>query len=75
MPAITHADGSISVTSPIAVTIVPQNPGIFARYGTTRGRALSTTASSNATAVLSVDGTINAGDVVTISLARSGRDQ
>ena len=29
----THADGSVTVTAPIAVTIVPQNPGIFAQYG------------------------------------------
>ena len=29
------SDGSISVTSPVAVTIVPANPAIFAQPGTT----------------------------------------
>ena len=30
---ITHADGSITVSAPIGVTVVPQNPGIFAGGG------------------------------------------
>ena len=30
---VTHADGSITVSAPIGVTVVPQNPGIFAGGG------------------------------------------
>src|SRR5579863_2859605 len=60
---VTHADGSISVTSPIAVTIVPQNPGIFAAFGQDPRPALAYHGSSNATAVILVSGAVNAGDV------------
>lgn len=63
-----HADGSISVTSPIAVTIVPENPGIFAQYGTDPRLALAYHGSSNAIAVILVDGTVNAGDVAGITI-------
>ena len=27
---VTHADGSVTATTPIAITVVPQNPGLFA---------------------------------------------
>jgi uncharacterized protein (TIGR03437 family) len=59
----THADGTISVTSPIAVTIVPQNPGIFAQYGTDPRPGYVFHGSSSAIATIQIDGTINAGDV------------
>jgi uncharacterized protein (TIGR03437 family) len=65
----THADGSVSVTSPIAVTIVAQNPGIFAQYGTDPRPALAYHGSSSAIDVILVDGTINAGDVASIIVA------
>jgi len=58
-----HADGSVSVTSPVAVTIVPQNPGIFAQYGTDPRPGLVYHGSSGAIAVIQFNGTINAGDV------------
>jgi uncharacterized protein (TIGR03437 family) len=64
----THANGSITVTSPIAVTIVPQNPGIFADYGTDPRPGVVYHGSSNAIAVLSIDGAINAGDVATLTI-------
>lgn len=63
-----HADGSISVTSPIAVTIVPQNPGIFAQYGSDPRPALAYHGSSNAIAVILIDGAVNAGDVAGITV-------
>jgi uncharacterized protein (TIGR03437 family) len=62
----THADGSVSVTSPIAVTIVPQNPGIFAQYGTDPRPALAYHGSSSAVDTILVSGGVNAGDVGSI---------
>jgi len=63
-----HADGSVSVTSPIAVTVVPQNPGIFAQYGTDPRPGLVYHGSSSAIGTIIVSGTANAGDVVTITI-------
>jgi hypothetical protein len=62
----THADGSISVTSPIAVTVVPQNPGVFAQYGTDPRPAFAFHGFSNAIATIQLNGTINAGDMANI---------
>jgi uncharacterized protein (TIGR03437 family) len=64
----THADGSITVTTPIAATIVPQNPGIFAGAGTDPRPGFVFHSSANATAAISIDGAINAGDVATITI-------
>jgi len=64
----THADGSITVTAPIGVTIVPQNPGIFAQYGTDPRPGIVFHGSSNATAVLQIGGSINAGDSAAITI-------
>jgi uncharacterized protein (TIGR03437 family) len=63
-----HADGTVTVTTPVSVTIVPENPGIFAE-GTTEPRtAVMAHASPFATGSVSVDGTANAGDVGTITI-------
>ena len=63
-----HADGTVTVTTPVSVTIVPENPGIFAT-GTTEPRtAVMMHASPNATGSVSVDGTAKAGDVGTIKI-------
>lgn len=64
-----NVDGSVSFTSPVAVTIVPANPGLFAQAGTSNpaiGVVLH--GSSNAVGIVSVDGSVNAGDVATISI-------
>ncbi len=58
--------GGVVTTTPVAVTIVPANPGIF-----TRGEnevAVMYHGSSQATAIVSVDGTVTAGDVATVSI-------
>jgi uncharacterized protein (TIGR03437 family) len=64
------SDGSVMVTTPIAVTMVTQNPGIFTQPGYTQdpkpGEVFHGSSSANG-AVL-VDGTINAGDVATITI-------
>lgn len=69
---IQHADGSVTVTTPIALDLVQQNPGIFAddSQGTTDPRVgFVYHASSFATGAISVDGTVNAGDVATITIS------
>ena len=64
----THADGSITVTSPVASTIVPENPGIFAYPGTDPRPGIVYHGSSNAISMMSVDGGINAGDLATVTI-------
>jgi uncharacterized protein (TIGR03437 family) len=64
----THADGSVSVTAPIAITIVPQNPGIFAAFGQDPRPGFVFHGSNNATSLISIDGSINAGDVAAIKI-------
>ncbi|HKE23988.1 MAG TPA: hypothetical protein VKB88_16595 [Bryobacteraceae bacterium] len=62
-------DGTIMGTSPVAVTIVPANPGIFTSNGAqTPAIAVATHGSSNAIGIVSVDGTANAGDVATVTI-------
>jgi uncharacterized protein (TIGR03437 family) len=61
-------DGSVMVTTPVAVTIVGANPGIYATPGTTPSVGLVYHASSNATGIISVDGTAVAGDTATVSI-------
>jgi uncharacterized protein (TIGR03437 family) len=68
---IQHADGSVTITTPISLDLVTQNPGIFAddSQGTTDPRVgFVYHASSYATGAISVDGTVQAGDVATITI-------
>ncbi len=63
------SDGSIMVTTPVALTIVPANPGIFAQPGTSNPQiGIVLHGSSHAIGIVSVDGSINAGDVATITI-------
>ncbi|MEP6716952.1 MAG: hypothetical protein ABJC09_15385 [Terriglobia bacterium] len=64
-----HADGSVTATTPVAVTIVPQNPGIFALPGTDPRVGIVYHGSSSAFDLIGVDGSIQAGDVATITIA------
>ena len=61
-------DGSVTVSSPVAVTIVPQNPGIFAEDGSDPRAAVVMHGSVNASGTVSVDGSIQAGDVATVTI-------
>lgn len=63
-----HADGSITVSSNVAVSIVPENPGIFAQPGTDPRPAYAYHGSSNAIGLILVGGGINAGDVGGITI-------
>jgi len=63
-----HKDGTVTVTTPVGVSIVAENPGIFAT-GTKEPRvAVMAHGSPHATGSVSVDGTANAGDVGTITI-------
>ena len=69
---IQHADGTVTVTTPVAVTLVTQNPGIYADDSqgvvTDPRPGLVYHASSNGTGAISVDGSVTAGDVATITI-------
>ena len=54
-------DGSVIVTTPVAVTIVTANPGIYAQPNTSPSVGIVYHASSYATGIVSVDGTATAG--------------
>ncbi len=63
--------GSVVVTTPVAITIVDANPGIFAHgVGTPQNPppGYITHALSNAAGVISVDGSAQAGDVATVTI-------
>jgi len=65
---VTHANGSITVSSPIGVTIVPQNPGIFADPGTDPRPGIVFHGSSSAADGVAFFGTATAADVDTITI-------
>jgi hypothetical protein len=57
------------VTAAVAVPIIPQNPGVFAVEGTVDPRpGIIVHGSSYATGTVSVDGSINANDVATVTI-------
>ncbi|MBC8167858.1 MAG: hypothetical protein H7Y20_18565 [Bryobacteraceae bacterium] len=65
----TLADGTVRTTTAIAVPIIPQNPGIFAQENVPDPRpARAVHSSSNATGVVSVDGSIKENDVATVTI-------
>jgi uncharacterized protein (TIGR03437 family) len=63
-----NPDGSVMVTTPVAVTIVTANPGIYAQPGTVPSIGAVYHASSSATGIVSVDGTATAGNVATVTI-------
>jgi len=63
------ADGSIMTTTPVAVSIVPANPGLFAKPDTGYpAEGVVTHGSSSATGIVSVDGSATANDVATVTV-------
>ena len=58
---------SVVATTPVAATIVPANPGIFTRGLNTR-EAMAVHGSSNAIGIVSVDGSVAAGDIATVTI-------
>jgi uncharacterized protein (TIGR03437 family) len=65
---ITGRDGRVRTSTAIAVPIIPQNPGIFAEEGTDPRPARAVHGSTNAVGVISVDGSIRAGDQTVVSI-------
>jgi uncharacterized protein (TIGR03437 family) len=61
-------DGSVMVTTPVAVTIVVANPGIYAQPDTNPSVGIVYHASSYASGVVSVDGSATAGDTATVGI-------
>lgn len=66
------SDGHVEVSSAVGVPIVPQNPGIFAAEGADPRAAVMMHGSAFATGLISVDGTIVAGEIGTVTI--NGRD-
>lgn len=64
----THADGTVTATTPIAVTIVPQNPGLFALPGSDPRPGIIYHASSTAFDIVDVNGIAQVGDTATLSI-------
>jgi uncharacterized protein (TIGR03437 family) len=63
------SNGSVMVTAPVAVSIVPANPGIFTYFnGANPPQAIVLHGSNYANGVISVDGGANAGDYGTIDI-------
>ena len=63
------SDGSIQATTPVAVSIVPANPGVFSFDATANPRiAVANHALSYAHGLVSVDGTAAAGDMETVTV-------
>ncbi len=60
--------GDVTVTTPVAVTIVTANPGIYAQPNTSPSAGIVYHASSRATGIISVDGTVTAGDTATVGI-------
>lgn len=66
---VSNINGSITYTSPVAVTVVDANPGVYGQPGTTNPEiGIATHYSSNATAIVSVDGSVAGGDVATVTV-------
>lgn len=66
---VSQLNGGATFTSPVAVTMVTANPGLYGMLGTSNPElGIAMHYSSYATAVVSVDGSINAGDVATVTV-------
>lgn len=61
-----HSNGPATTSSPVSVTVIKQNPGIFAKDGTDPRTGIITHFSDRATGTISVDGSIAADDVATV---------
>ncbi|MBZ5724282.1 MAG: hypothetical protein LAP87_04735 [Acidobacteriia bacterium] len=67
------SDGTVMTTTPVAVTIVAANPGIFAQAGSqpagTPQTAVAFHGSSFANGIVDVEGAIQAGDIAVVGVA------
>jgi hypothetical protein len=66
---VSNINGTMTFTSPVAATIVPANPGLQGQLNTSNPEiGIAYHYSSYATAIVSVDGSANAGDVATVTI-------
>jgi len=63
-----HNDGSVTNANAVSVPIVLENPGIFAQQGTDPRPGVAYHASSNAIALVDIQGEINGGDTATLTI-------
>ncbi|MCC6341996.1 MAG: hypothetical protein IT166_07355 [Bryobacterales bacterium] len=63
---IQRSSGVVVTTAAVAVPVIGENPGLLAQEGTDPRPAIAVHSSSQATATVSVDGSVNAGDVATV---------
>jgi uncharacterized protein (TIGR03437 family) len=66
------SDGRVTVSNPVAVPIIPQNPGIFGYEGPEPRPAVALHFSSQATGTISVDGSASPNDALTITIEDRG---
>jgi uncharacterized protein (TIGR03437 family) len=66
---ITHRDGSVTTTHPVAIPLVPANPGVFSSGGPDPRPAMAYHFTNYALGTVSVDGTPKTGAVVTVTIA------
>ena len=66
---VKQPDGTLVNSAPVNLSIVGENPGIFAGGGADPRPAFALHASSFGLAVISVDGSITAGNVATVTVA------
>ena len=65
---VRRADGSITVSTPVAIPIIAQNPAVFANPTLDPQPGFAYHSSSQATGTVSVDGTAHPGDVVSVKI-------
>jgi uncharacterized protein (TIGR03437 family) len=65
----TPTSGPVQITNAMPIIIATANPGIFTNTGTTLGPATAVHSSNYASAVVSVDGSVTAGNTGTITIA------
>lgn len=63
-----RADGTVTVSTPVGVPIIANNPGIFAFDGPDPRPGVVLHGSSQASGTVSVDGTAKAGDIATVTI-------
>jgi uncharacterized protein (TIGR03437 family) len=65
---VRRRDGTITVSSAVAIPVIGQNPGVFTENPLPPNPALAYHFSSSATGTVSVDGTAQAGDKATVRI-------
>jgi hypothetical protein len=63
---VTRSDGSVRVSTAVAIPVIPQNPSVFSDGTLDPKPGLAYHFSSQATGTVSVDGTARAGDIATV---------